>query len=451
MAEPETESAQLDSLPAQASAAIPPEKDAPASAPRASVPRSSTSHASASSFPPAPSGRGSAKTKATTGGALGAYETIARSARLPDLVAITYKTLTEVASARRSEWTAGSKVTALADEASLPRVDADTAFGNAIKVLEMGPDDEAERALAKALWAHAVAEAPRADQERIASDILWLATHTPFDATSLLDRALGEDAAEIWIAIADSVRRFEREKGTSLGRAEALVACAALAQSESAEARELCRRLSSELTDPVLVRVLPSEKRDPASDLYLEGEAIAPPRGMVATTLLALSGILFVVHVARLVGRLALAYQRPAEVVVSKSGVRVRSRTLMLGRTLRETEHVIPRDALVRVTREVRYPRAAFYAGLLALALGSYIGVRAFADGVRAASPSLLVSGLLVIAFGIGLDFVLGSLLPGARGRSRLAFVPKSGPVIAVGEVDAKRADDVLANALQRH
>ncbi|NVL83962.1 hypothetical protein, partial [Escherichia coli] len=71
----------------------------------------------------------------------------------------------------------------------------------------------------------------------------------------------------------------------------------------------------------------------------------------------------------------------------------------------------------------VRYPRAAFYAGLLALAIGSYVGVRAFVDGVRAASPSLLLTGLVVIALGIGADFVLGSLVPGSRGRVRIAFV----------------------------
>ena len=102
----------------------------------------------------------------------------------------------------------------------------------------------------------------------------------------------------------------------------------------------------------------------------------------------------------------------------------------------------------MRITREVRYPRAAFYAGLLALALGSYVGVRAFADGVRAASPSLLLTGLVVIALGIAADFVLGSIVPGARGRVRLAFVPRTGKVLCIADVDAGRADDALARAL---
>jgi hypothetical protein len=104
----------------------------------------------------------------------------------------------------------------------------------------------------------------------------------------------------------------------------------------------------------------------------------------------------------------------------------------------------------VRVVREVRFPRAAFYAGLLALALGSYIGVRSFVDGVRAASPSLLLVGLLVVAAGIGADFVLGSLLPGAGGLCRLAFVPRSGRTLCIGQVDAGRADDAIARSLSR-
>src|SRR5262249_50733123 len=148
-------------------------------------------------------------------------------------------------------------------------------------------------------------------------------------------------------------------------------------------------------------------------EVRLEGEMLPTPRGPVATTLLAVSGLLFAIHAVRILARLALAYRRPAEVSLSESGVRVKTRTELLGRTLREREHVILRTGLVRVVREVRFPRAAFYAGLLALAVGSYIGVRAFVDGVRAASPSLLVVGLVIVAIGIGADFVLGTLLPG--------------------------------------
>jgi hypothetical protein len=398
------------------------------------------------------SARPSVKAPAAAGGPLGAYEAVARSARLPDLVAIAQKIVGEAATARRTgSWDFAAKVAAAADDAKLSRSDAETPFGNVLKVLGTGPEGEAERALAAALWAHAIAEARRDDEERLSGDVLWLATHTHFDATSLLDRALGEDADDLWAAIGQRIRRLDEGKGAALGRGEAIVGCAALAASDSTAAKKVAAELAPILKDKALSRLLESSARAaeaPGPELRLEGEALSPPRGPVVTALLALTGLLFILHAVRLFARLALAYRASAEVSLSEAGVRVKTRTSMLGRTLREREHVIVRAGLVRVVREVRYPRASFYAGLLALALGSYVGVRAFADGVRAASPSLLLTGLIVIAIGIAADFALGTLLPGARGRVRLAFVPRTGAVLCVGDVDAKRADDALARTL---
>ena len=86
----------------------------------------------------------------------------------------------------------------------------------------------------------------------------------------------------------------------------------------------------------------------------------------------------------------------------------------MLGRLLREHSTVIPREGLVRVTRDVRYPSLAMYAGLIALAIGSYLGVGLVVDGVRAASPSMLGTGLFIALLGLGLDFVLSSWCRGS-------------------------------------
>jgi len=386
---------------------------------------------------------------APAGGALAAYEAVSRSARLPDLVAITHKIVGEAAAARRSGWNHVEKVGALADDAKLSRADAETPFGNALKVLGTGPEGEAERALAAALWAHAIAEDRRDDEERLAGDVLWLATHTAFDATPLLDRALGEDADDLWTSIGGRIRRVDEGRGTSLGRGEAIIGCAALTASDSAKARQIASDLAPKLKDPTLARLLAgTTAATPAREIVLEGEAIAAPRGPVVTTLLALTGILFVMHAVRLLARVALAYRRPAEVFLSDAGVRMKSRTELLGRILREREHVIVRSGLVRVVREVRYPRAAFYAGLLALALGSYVGVRAFSDGVRAASPSLLLTGLVIVILGIAVDFVLGSVIPGNRGRVSISFVPRSGATLCLADVDAARADDALKRAL---
>src|SRR4051794_30462930 len=116
---------------------------------------------------------------------LRAFEALVGHARLSDLAAMTRTVANAAAAARKAGWAAPDKVKAQAEELKVTTEDAATPFGNALTVLERGPEDDAERALTAALWAHALAEAPpkgRDDEDRAASDILWLATHTPFDA-----------------------------------------------------------------------------------------------------------------------------------------------------------------------------------------------------------------------------------------------------------------------------
>ena len=376
-----------------------------------------------------------------------AYEALSQHPRLADLAAVTRASMTGAAETRRPE-RQPERVAEIAGELKLPRDEASTPFGNALDVLERGPEDDAERALACALAAHVVALHPpkdRDDEDRLANDLLWLASHTSFDATGLLDRALGDRAANLWDALADRIRRIDQGKLPALGRGEALVAAVALASSRSKGAIRQATALAAEVRDRKLARVLGAGAgREPLEPL--SGEMAPAPRGPALTALLAVTGILLAMQAARLLGRLALAYKKPAEVTLTDDGgVRVHWRVELLGRTLRDRDVLVPRAALARATREVRYPRLALYAGLLALAVGSYVGVAAFVDGVRAASPSLLGSGLAIVALGLALDFALSSLAPGARKRCRLLLVPRTGTKLCVAGVDPARADAVLA------
>jgi hypothetical protein len=376
-----------------------------------------------------------------------AYEALSQHPRIADLAAIARASMTGAAETRRTE-RQPERVKELAAELRLTREEATTPFGNALDVLERGPEDDAERALACALAAHVVALEPPKDREaedRLAADLVWLAAHTPFDATGLLDAALGEKAATLWDALADRVRRIDQGKLATADRGEALIAAVALASSRTKSAVRQASALAAEVRDRKLARVLGTGTA-PEPVEPVTGEMAPAPRNPAATAVLAMTGLLFVMLAGRLVGRLALAYKKPAELTLADDGgVRVRWRVELLGRTLRDRDVVVPRTALVRATREVRYPRIALYAGLLALAVGSYVGVSAFVDGVRAASPSLLATGLIVVALGLGLDFVLSSISPGVRGRCRLLLVPRDGGKLCVGGVDPRRADAVLA------
>lgn len=386
------------------------------------------------------------------GSAEAAFDALAALPKLSEISQVARAVLFEAAERRRVHYADAARVDALREELGLTHEDSATPFGNALGVLAAGPEDASERTLVAALAAHALAEAPPKNGEADVAaigDLLWLAAHASVDALPLLDRAMGDSAAELWRAVADTVRRIDAGKAPSFGRGEALVGAAALADAArtSAPARAAAKQLAGHVSDPVLARVLGASDASPdgGGDHRLEGELEGTPRGPVTTTALAITGLLFALAVARLVGRFALSYRRPAEVVVSPSGVKVTSKTLLLGRTIREEEFHITHASLRRATREVRYPRAGLYAGLFALAVGSYLGLSLFVDGVRAASPSLLLTGLLFVAAGIGLDFALGSVLSGARGRCRVQFLPSTGKGVCVVDVDPKRADEALA------
>jgi hypothetical protein len=332
------------------------------------------------------------------------------------------------------------------------RDQAETTLGHPVAALERGPATRSERALLGALVARAVAiEPPRGleAEEALATDLLWAAAHTPLDAFPLLDEALGERATGLWRALAGALRAIDEGKHPSLDRADALAGAFALGRSPNEEARRLAGQLAEELGDAAVRALLaPGGGRaagGPPSGRPLVGELEPPPRALVPTVLLALTGVLLVARLVRLTGRVALARRTPVELHISGGRVHLRSRTELLGRVLREVEHVVPVDSLARASREVRYPRLALYAGLFALALGAYTGVALFVDGARSASPSLLGTGLLIVALGVGLELALTSLWPGARGRCRLVLRSRSGETFCVGELDVRAADRALA------
>jgi hypothetical protein len=378
-----------------------------------------------------------------------AYEALSKHARIADLASMAQDLMTAASRAHRFERDT-DRVAQLAAERGLTREEAATPCGNALEVLERPPADATESALACALAAHALAaHAPSGpgQNDRAARDLFWLAVHTPFDATGLIDRALGQGAASLWEAIAERIRGAGRGPLASVEREETLLAALALATSSAKIAEYQATLLAREVSDRTLARILSASPRDARKPLEpLRGEMAPPPRGPWATSLLAITGILFVVQAVRLFGQVALAYKRPAEVLVlDDGGVRIQWRVELLGRTLRDRDVLVPRAGLARAAREVRFRGLALYAGLLALAVGSYVGVSAFADGVRSASPTLLAAGLLIVAVGLAMDFALSCALPGARGRCRVLFVPRSGSTLCVGSLDLASADAVLA------
>jgi hypothetical protein len=324
---------------------------------------------------------------------------------------------------------------------------AKTAFGNPLTALSEGPEGPAERQLLGALLALGVAEElPEGEQERdvLAADLVWLATHTTIDALAFLDAALKERAAGMWEAVAH-VARDPVAVAAAFGRAEALIAAAAIAASKSEIAHRARLHLSHAATDTG-VRALATGAVT-ANAERLEGELSLPPFGPVITALLTVTLLLFVLQVGRVLLRFVLAFKRPASISIGPNGLELNQRTELLGKVLRERSIVVPLGSLVKITRETRYARLGMYVGLVALVLGSYFGMGLLVDAVRVPGGSASLFGLavLMMIIGLALDFTFANAADTARGKCRMLVVPQRGRTLCLGSLDPARADAMLA------
>jgi hypothetical protein len=344
------------------------------------------------------------------------------------------------------------------DRLGLTAADLDTPAGHVGGALEAGASAKPDiRTLLGALLARGVALSPPdglTAEIHVAEALAWLGAFAGADALPYLDATWPDRADGFWRSIGDVIVRADDGALPVVGRAGALVAAAGLAQSTRPAAQGLAKTLAGRLKDPALrgllsgpgagARAPDPEASSPAGESSLTGDLAPGPHGPVAFTLFAVTGLLFLARAGRLAGRFIVRYRSPAELRVEANGVTVKSRTELLGRVLRERETHIPKGALLLVRREIRYPRLPLYAGLFALAVGSYLGVSVFVDGVRAGSPDLLGLGALLFALGVALDFALTHLIPASRGRCRILLVPRSGRAVAVTNVDPALADAAL-------
>ncbi|MGC4088284.1 MAG: hypothetical protein QM756_10360 [Polyangiaceae bacterium] len=334
----------------------------------------------------------------------------------------------------------------------LTREEAETPYGNVLEVLEHGATDEEQRALLGALFALSIQHSPPSDEaatQELAAHLVWLAAHTPCDALSALDEALDADADAIWQAVARLLIDPEVVP-SDFAFTEALVAAASLRRSGSDVAREQRSLVAAQVSDPALLALLLPRAEELGSELL--GEVQPPPRGPLLTTVLALTCVLFVLQLGRVIGRYAFAYRRPAAIRLGPQGLELSQRIELMGRVLRDRATMVPLSNLSRVTREVKYARAGLYVGLSALTLGTYFGTGFFVDGVRVPGGSWPLLGLaaLFVVAGLCVDFVLSTGADALRGRCRVVVVPRRGPTVCVGSLDPQRADSLLSALAER-
>lgn len=357
----------------------------------------------------------------------------------------------------------GDGLSELLSDADLQVSDGDIGGINVLEALDTAtetphalPGDAADLLQRLLLKGVALGDDERSN-ERTASAICWLAAHTAIDPLTGLDDALGVEAEALWSALAT------RCKDGSVARGERLVAATALAGSDSSAARAACVSLREQVADPLVLAALqtveassslaggasPSVAPAEVVEPKVSGELMPNPSGPVALFLQAVTGVLLLRYVIRLIGRILLRARRPAELVVSRAGVTVSSHLEVLGRTVRSSKLHIPTDNLARASIEVRYPRIAMYIGLIMLALGTFVGASLVAEGLSVGSTYFILWGAAVFGVGVALDMILASLWPSRTGDKRMIFVPRKGRRFTVGTRDEQAATDAL-RALQQ-
>src|SRR5690606_22988888 len=206
----------------------------------------------------------------------------------------------------------------------LPK-DFATPWGNSWEVLEHGARSAEQVNLIGALLALGLRpQFPSSpEQERAAAAlVIWLAAHTSCNALPFLERLLGTDARPFWQAVAQLVED-PLAGGADFGRTESLIATVSLGEARSEAAREVSRELLPRVGDPVLRSLLGGGAAQAPASSALVGELAPPPKNPWVTALLALTFLLAIAHVARLIARYVFAYKRPARLALSQRGLEI--------------------------------------------------------------------------------------------------------------------------------
>jgi hypothetical protein len=385
--------------------------------------------------------------------------------------AATVAEVTAAVASKMAEARARHAAAATIDEAakavSLERADAQTDFGNVLSILERGAEDPAERAIVSAFVAAGIVRAVEKDPnsaKKWAEQGAWLAAHAGFDPLAAFPDGVDPSVLRpIHRAIAELARQIDLGKVPTADRAELLVATAALADAVDGpgadpEVAQAVSRLAADLSDPVAARLITARAAEAPATVVQTGPSAAALHGKLApiprpawlTILFAITGWLLIRSIAVLIGELVLGLKRAARVEIGPGGVEVRAKVALLGRELRDIHELYPFDGIASIARDVRYPSLPLYVGLVALLIGTYAGISFLSWGVQAASPRLLMYGVVALIVGVVLDLLLTAVLPGARGKVRLVVQPKKGPTICVGGLELLGTDRLLADLSKR-
>jgi hypothetical protein len=184
-----------------------------------------------------------------------------------------------------------------------------------------------------------------------------------------------------------------------------------------------------------------------SQDMFsVNGEVSRMPAHPVIRVLLTVTGLLLVCSVLRVFIRCCLGLKGVATVFVFGNLLKIETQWTFWGKKIRQSTDVAPLSRLNAVRFENRQRYFYLTVGFGALAVGGFVGMQWFLDGLRAGYPYLTAAGALIVAAGVATDIFLYLFVPSKEGRSRLILA--SGPwTICLAGVNADAAEQLILKA----
>ncbi len=314
-------------------------------------------------------------------------------------------------------------------------------------VLQRGPSTDHEHALARALAALALREqtaisAPK-NLDDLAREVLFLARDTPWDATGLVDAALGADAESLWFAIVSRLRILVDRADPPTVRAELLVGASALIRSAHPQAIEGVSKLRAAVRDPAIRSILALGEEHQAP-VVVEGIWQPASAEGFFRLLLLVTGFTILQAVWRAVDHVLLGRRRNARIEWRSGRLLITCAESLGGRASSSTTLALAPDAIARIGWASK--RTGMLGGVFVAlaAAGTFAGTFFAVVGARIQVASFFSGGMGLMGLALLLDQAPLQMLGAVGGRGRLTITPRNGETIVVHVRDSEHVDALL-------
>ncbi len=121
-----------------------------------------------------------------------------------------------------------------------------------------------------------------------------------------------------------------------------------------------------------------------------------------------------------LLGRFLLVWRREAVASIDGETLALEVEWSALGRSFRKVRTVTPLRGVAAARLEERRRYLHLLVGFGCLAIGTWVGIQWFVEGLHAGFPKLALVGAGVVAAGVVLDWISYSFVPEGRGRNHV-------------------------------